>query len=191
MTTHGAILITLFVPCVAAGAVSIPIPNGDFEAGDVFESPIGYGYGFGEANMPAPWSSPDPFNPQVSGDTWSHLGAPRGMPPTTIGVFWPSTRAFSGDRWLGAWDFEYIAAPLSIALVPGEEYSISAAIIASNLGHGGTFEVAFGNSVSDRSMVAGVFPGVTVPGEDWVYRTLTFTATPAMASASCCSSVRF
>lgn len=170
----------------SSGATPTPIQplNGSFESGPVFDYD---GFGFnGHANLPAPWTSPTPGDGNVSGDTWSHLGNPRGLTPTFAGVFDDTMTAYDGDRWAGAWDFEYISQPMSwgIVLVPGQEYSVSAAVHASFYGAGGSVEISFGTSVSDRSMVAGVLPGITTLADGWQVKTLTFTATPEMATAT-------
>jgi hypothetical protein len=166
---------------LASAATPVPLENADFEVGAVFD-PGDFGYG--HANLPAPWSSPSPGNGFVSGDTWSHLGGTRGLLPNVNGVFDPSMTAANGDRWAGAWNFEYISQPLSAALVEGEEYSVFANVHASNYGPGGSIEISFGTSVGDRTLVAGVLPGTTTLADGWQAKTLTFTVTAEMAAAT-------
>ena len=106
----------------ASGVVTPIVPvNGSFENGPVFDLD-GMGVN-GHANLPAPWTSPMPGDGFVSGDTWSHLGHPRGLAPTFAGVFNPGMTAYDGDRWAGGWDFEYISQPMNwgIVLVPGQD----------------------------------------------------------------------
>lgn len=165
----------------ASAATPVPLVNADFENGSVFD-PGDFGYG--HANLPAPWSSPSPGNGFVSGDTWSVLGGTRGLLPTVNGVFDAGMTAANGDRWAGAWNFEYISQPLSAELVEGEEYSVFANVHASNYGPGGSIEISFGTSVSDRSVVAGVLPGTTTLADGWQAKTLTFTVTAEMAAAT-------
>lgn len=172
----------LAFPLSAQASTPVNILNADFEVGAVYDP--GDGVGTGHANMPAPWTSPSPGDGGVSGDTWSHLGGSRGLHPTVFGVFPASMLAVNGDRWAGAWDFEYISQPLATSLVAGVEYSVFANVHASNYGPGGSVEVSFGTSVSDRTLVAGVLPGTTTIADGWQAKTLVFTATPAMATAT-------
>jgi len=175
---------------VAAAALTAAAPafadnlnllNSDFEVGVVIDPD---GVGIGHANLPFPWTSPAPGDGQVSGDTWSHLGAPRGLFPTVNGVFPGSMLAYNGDRWAGGWSFEFISQELTTSLVEGNTYTLFAAIHASNLGSGGSVEVSFGNSVADRSIIAGVFPGTVTLADGWQLRRLDFVASQPMSQAT-------
>jgi hypothetical protein len=164
----------------AAAAVPLQVANPSFESGAIYEVDD---LGFGHANLPEPWTSPTPGDPFISGDTWSQLGGTRGLLPTANNVFPQSMVAYHGNRWAGGWSFEYISQPLQSGLVAGSEYTIEAAVHASNLGSG-TIEISFGTSASDRSILGGVFPGVTTLADGWQLKSLTFVATPEMAGAS-------
>jgi len=176
-------MVAIGIGCAASTAVAavpLQIANPSFEFGSVYQiDALGYGHG----NLPDPWTSPSPGSPTISGDTWSHLGGTTGLLPTANNVFPADMVAYHGVRWAGGWNFEYISQPLQSGLVAGLEYVIEAAVHASNIG-GGTIEVSFGTSVSDRSIVAGVFPGSTTLADGWQLKTLTFVATPEMADAS-------
>lgn len=176
-----AIAVPLCCQSVALAA-TIPLQNGSFETGSLTD--WNDGVGIGHAALPGAWTSPSPGNSNVSGDTWSHLGGARGLFPTTVGVFPEGMTAHDGDRWAGGWSFEYISQPLLSALVAGETYTITAAVHASHYGSGGSVEISFGNSVSDRSIVAGVLAGVTTLSDGWQVKSLTFQATEEMAAAS-------
>ncbi len=171
----------LIAAASASAQTAIQLTNSDFEVGTVIDPD---GVGIGHANLPFPWTSPAPGDGGISGDTWSHLGAPRGLFPTVNGVFPATMLAYGGDRWAGGWNFEYISQPVTQSIVAGEDYFIIAGIHASNIGPGGSVEVSFGNSVSDRSFVAGVFPGFVTLADGWQTLRLDFTATQDMATAT-------
>ncbi len=159
---------------LVAGA-SAQINNGNFDTGFVLAG--------GQAYVPSPWSSTGPGNAFVSFDTWDDSST-NGLTPSFAGVFTGVT-ANSGHRWAGGWHFEDMHQLMGSTLVPGQQYTIFAAVHAPNAPFGyvpGGWRFGLGATANSVPTIVATFPATVTWSAGWVLQSATFTAPANSAS---------